>query len=79
MKNDWRQKLHLEPKSGWLNDPNGLSFFNGEYHIYFQYSPESAYGSGGKCWGHWSGKDLMHLRFTGAVMRPDHPDDRSGV
>ncbi|SDA13540.1 beta-fructofuranosidase [Ruminococcus sp. YE71] len=79
MKNDWRQKLHLEPKSGWLNDPNGLSFFNGEYHIYFQYSPESAYGSGGKCWGHWSGKDLIHLRFTGAVMRPDHPDDRSGV
>ncbi len=79
MKNNWRQLLHLEPEKGWLNDPNGLSFFNGEYHFYFQYSPESAYGDGGKCWGHWSGKTLTDWKFTGAVLRPDSPDDRSGV
>ena len=79
MKNNWRQRLHLEPPSGWLNDPNGLSFFNGEYQVYFQYSPESAYGKGGKCWGHWAGRDLTHWRFTGTVLRPDTPDDRSGV
>ena len=79
MKNNWRQRLHLEPPRGWLNDPNGLSFFNGEYHVYFQYAPESAYGAGGKCWGHWSGRDLTHWSCSGAVLRPDSPDDRSGV
>ncbi|MBR1384605.1 MAG: glycoside hydrolase family 32 protein, partial [Ruminococcus sp.] len=79
MKNNWRQLLHLEPEKGWLNDPNGLSFFNGDYHFYFQYAPESAYGAGGKCWGHWAGKTLTDWKFTGAVLRPDFPDDRSGV
>ncbi len=71
--------LHLEPKSGWLNDPNGLSFFNNKYHVYFQYAPESAYGAGGKCWGHWESPDLLKWQFTGIVLRPDCPDDRSGV
>lgn len=79
MKNDMRQLLHLEPKSGWLNDPNGLSFFNGKYHVYFQYSPESAYGDGDKCWGHWQGSDLIHWEFMGTAIRPDCPDDRNGV
>lgn len=79
MENNWRQKLHLEPESGWLNDPNGLSFLNGYYHVYFQYSPESAFGSGPKCWGHWQSRDLLTWKFTGAVLSPDTPEDRSGV
>ncbi len=79
MKNDYRQKLHLEPESGWLNDPNGLCFFNGGYHVYFQYSPDSAEGKGRKCWGHWESPDLLHWQFTGTVLFPDTPDDRSGV
>ncbi len=79
MKNNWRQKLHLEPENGWLNDPNGLSFFNGAYHVFFQYSPESAYGSGDKCWGHWQSEDLINWKFTGAVIRPDCPEDKDGV
>ncbi len=79
MKNDFRQKLHLEPVSGWLNDPNGLCFFKGEYHVYFQYSPDSAEGNGIKCWGHWKSPDLLHWRFTGTVLFPDTPDDRDGV
>lgn len=79
MKNDFRQKLHLEPVSGWLNDPNGLCFFKGGYHVYFQYSPDSAEGKGRKCWGHWKSPDLLHWRFTGTVLFPDTPDDRSGV
>ena len=79
MKNDFRQLLHLEPQKGWLNDPNGLCFFKGEYHVYFQYSPDSAYGDGGKCWGHWKSSDLLHWTFTGTVLRPDTPYDRNGV
>lgn len=79
MKNDYRQMLHLEPKTGWLNDPNGLCFFKGEYHVYFQYAPDSAEGKGLKCWGHWKSPDLLHWRFTGTVLFPDIPEDRSGV
>ena len=79
MKNDLRQQLHLEPDKGWLNDPNGLCFFKGEYHVYFQYSPESAEGKSGRCWGHWKSADLLHWRFTGTVLFPDSPDDRNGV
>ncbi|WP_295152400.1 glycoside hydrolase family 32 protein [uncultured Ruminococcus sp.] len=79
MKNDLRQKLHIEPRKGWLNDPNGLSFFKGEYRVYFQYSPDSAYGDGDKCWGCLHGRDLFHLTYEGTVILPDHPDDRNGV
>ena len=79
MKNNFRQKFHLEPEKGWLNDPNGLCFFGGKYHVYFQYSPDSPYGNGDKCWGHWESHDLLHWKFGGAVLHPDSPDDRSGV
>lgn len=75
----WRQGLHLEPPQGWLNDPNGLSFFGGYYHVYFQYSPESAAGSGKKCWGHYQSSNLTNWEFTGTVLFPDIPEDRSGV
>lgn len=79
MKNDFRQMLHLEPQNGWLNDPNGLCFFKGEYHVYFQYSPDSADGSGRKCWGHFKSPDLLKWQFTGIVLFPDIPEDRNGV
>ena len=79
MKNDLRQKLHLEPKKGWLNDPNGLSFFGGAYRVYFQYSPDSPYGDGDKCWGYFEGRDLLDWKYMGAVIRPDIREDINGV
>jgi beta-fructofuranosidase len=79
MKNDFRQKLHLEPKNGWINDPNGLCYFKGEYHVYYQYSPDSPTGSGKKCWGHWKSPDLINWRSMGIVLFPDTPDDKDGV
>ena len=79
MVNDLRQKLHLEPHKGWLNDPNGLCFFKGEYHVYFQYSPDSPDGSGRKCWGHFKSRDLLSWQYTGIVLFPDTPDDKDGV
>ena len=48
----FRQKLHLMPPVGWLNDPNGLCQFKGIYHAFFQYSPFCAEG-GLKMWGHY--------------------------
>lgn len=79
LKNDLRQQLHLAPQSSWLNDPNGLCFFKGRYHVYFQYAPESAKGAGNKCWGHFQSKDLTSWEFTGTVLFPDSPDDADGV
>lgn len=75
----WRQAIHLEPPKGWLNDPNGLCFFGGFYHVYFQYAPDSAKGSGKKCWGHYRSKDFIEWEFTGTVIFPDIPEDKDGV
>ena len=51
----FREKLHLMPPVGWLNDPNGLCQFRGVYHAFFQYSPFNAEG-GVKMWGHYKAK-----------------------
>ena len=75
----WRQFLHLEPPHGWMNDPNGLCFFNGFYHVYFQYSPADAKGGGMKCWGHYRSPDLIKWEFTGTVLFPDTAEDKDGV
>ncbi len=75
----WRQSIHLEAPHGWINDPNGLCYFGGYYHVYFQYSPDSADGGGRKCWGHYRSKDLTEWEFTGTVLFPDTPDDKDGV
>ncbi len=75
----WRQSLHLEPPRGWLNDPNGLCYFGGFYHVYFQYAPDHADGSGKKCWGHYRSRDFLNWEFTGTVLFPDIPEDKDGV
>lgn len=75
----YRQKFHLEPPKGWLNDPNGLCFFNGEYHVYFQYSPDRADGHSDRGWGHFHGENLFHMTFDKAVLMPDIPEDSHGA
>lgn len=76
---NWRQAFHLEPPSGWLNDPNGLCWFQGRYHVFFQYCPTSAVAAGPKCWGHYESPDLIHWTFAGVPLEPDTPRDASGV
>lgn len=76
---NWRQALHPEPPRGWLNDPNGLCWYGGMYHLFFQYCPDRADGTGPKLWGHYQSPDLLHWTFTGAPLRPDTPWDRGGA
>ena len=76
---DWKQKLHIEPSQGWLNDPNGLCWYADKYHVYFQYAPDSAEGGGRKCWGHMESEDMLSWEYTGIVMEPDIPEDKNGV
>lgn len=74
----WRLNFHLMPPIGWLNDPNGLSYFKGEYHIFFQYSPFDING-GLKFWGHYTTKDFINYKYEGAAIYPDEKYDCHGV
>ena len=74
----FRQKIHLQPPVGWLNDPNGLCQFNGVYHAFFQYSPFNAEG-GVKMWGHCTSKDMVEWEYQGTALYPDQPFDCHGV
>ena len=73
-----RLALHLMPPVGWLNDPNGLCQFHGEYHVFYQYSPLDANGSM-KAWGHYVSKDLIHWEQLEVALFPDQEFDRDGV
>lgn len=74
----WRLQLHLMPPEGWLNDPNGLCQFNGEYHVFFQYSPGEPEG-GRKHWGHYISPDLLHWEFAGIALSPEETFENHGV
>ncbi|MBC5996268.1 sucrose-6-phosphate hydrolase [Romboutsia ilealis] len=74
----YRLKYHLMPPIGWLNDPNGLCQFKGDYYIFYQYSPFDVNG-GLKLWGLYVSKDLVNWEDRGAVIFPDTIFDIHGV
>src|ERR1700733_6662636 len=77
----YRPQVHFSPRHNWTNDPNGLVYFEGEYHLFFQYNP---FGDqwGHMSWGHAVSRDLLHweelpvalpeengvMIFTGSVV-----------
>lgn len=63
MKEMYKLKYHLEPVSGWMNDPNGLVEKDGKYHIYYQYSYEPEGGL--KYWKQFTTKDFLHYQDEG--------------
>lgn len=77
-KDPMRLKFHLMPKTGWLNDPNGLCQFHGTYHIYYQYTPFEPTGEL-KLWGHYTTKDFISYIDEGPVLFPDSEFDAHGV
>ena len=65
---------HLMPPVGWLNDPNGLCWYKGRYHVFFQYAPFDVEG-GLKFWGHYTSEDLVDWKYEGTALYPDSPYD----
>lgn len=62
-------RFHPRPAQGWINDPNGVSYINGRYHVFFQYNPLSARHSQIH-WGHVSSADLVHWEEHPVALAP---------
>ena len=73
-----RQKYHLEPDRGLLNDPNGLVFYKDMYHVFFQWNRFEKNHSY-KEWGHFTSKDLLHWNWEGSALLPDQFYEQNGV
>ncbi|WP_082727092.1 PfkB family carbohydrate kinase [Paenibacillus riograndensis] len=70
-KESYRPQFHYSPPAMWLNDPNGMVYFEGEYHLMYQHHPESTVW-GPMHWGHAVSKDLVNWETLPVAMSPDH-------
>ena len=72
-----RPSFHLSSRVGWMNDPNGFSYYQGKYHLFYQYYPyESKWGP--MHWGHAVSEDLLHWQYLPAAIAPDTLADKDG-
>ncbi|MEP6645873.1 MAG: glycoside hydrolase family 32 protein [Saprospiraceae bacterium] len=70
MDEPYRPVFHFSPKAHWMNDPNGMVFHNGVYHLFFQYYPDGMVW-GPMHWGHATSKDLIHWEEKPIALYPD--------
>ncbi|MEQ5790353.1 glycoside hydrolase family 32 protein [Muricauda sp. NFXS6] len=69
-KEEYRPQFHFSPKEKWMNDPNGLVFNQGVYHLFYQYYPEDIVW-GPMHWGHAVSEDLVHWKHRPIALYPD--------
>ncbi len=78
---DYSQKLkyHFRPQRGWINDPNGLVYFDGYYHVFYQHAPDyEVPWHQPMHWGHARTKDFLHWENLPVALHPDMPYDKDG-
>nr|WP_157494018.1 glycoside hydrolase family 32 protein [Fulvivirga imtechensis] len=66
----YRPQFHFSPEEKWMNDPNGMVYFDGEYHLFYQYYPDSTVW-GPMHWGHAISTDLVHWEHLPIALYPD--------
>ena len=69
-----RPAYHMTPYVGWLNDPNGFSYYKGKYHQFYQYNPYDVRWAP-MHWGHAVSTDLLHWEYLPCALAPDSPVD----
>ncbi|MCR5826348.1 MAG: glycoside hydrolase family 32 protein [Oscillospiraceae bacterium] len=72
-----RPAFHLSARVGWMNDPNGFCYYQGKYHMFYQYYPYDSHW-GPMHWGHAVSRDLLHWAYLPAVLAPDVSYDHAG-
>lgn len=65
-----RPQIHFSPHAKWMNDPNGMVYYNGTYHLFYQYYPDSTVW-GPMHWGHATSQDLVHWKHLPIALYPD--------
>eukprot|EP01102_Stenamoeba_stenopodia_P007230 TRINITY_DN2011_c0_g6_i1.p1 TRINITY_DN2011_c0_g6~~TRINITY_DN2011_c0_g6_i1.p1 ORF type:complete len:825 (-),score=170.43 TRINITY_DN2011_c0_g6_i1:84-2489(-) len=75
---DQRPQYHFLPPSNWMNDPNGLMYYKGVYHIFYQFNPTAAVW-GDMHWGHAVSTDLVHWTYLPVAIAPSEPYDINGI
>lgn len=78
-----RSSVHFEPSTRWMNDPNGLCYFKGHYHLFFQFNPYG-WGWDNMHWNHAVSEDLLHWRMLPIALEPQadfatHPEISGGA
>ncbi|WP_099463739.1 glycoside hydrolase family 32 protein [Parabacteroides provencensis] len=66
----YRPQIHFSPAEHWMNDPNGMVYYEGEYHLFYQHYPEKSVW-GPMHWGHAVSKDLVHWEHLPIALYPD--------
>lgn len=70
-----RPVLHFTPRSGWINDPYGLTYHRGQYHLFYQYVPGAVEWAAQQYWGHATSPDLLRWTEHPPILAPGQGDD----